>query len=326
VTGTGIGDNGQIVPSTLLATSEGFGSAGDLRINTNKLTVRDGAQVSVASTGSGRAGNLEITSGVLLLDNRGKLTAATTAGEGNINLRSFNSLILRRGSGITTNATGNNITGGNINIDAKNGFIVGVPGENSDISANSADFRGGNVTINASGIFGTQFRDAPTQESDITASGANPSLSGNVQINTFNIDPTSGLVELSSDLADQSRLIAQGCPASRGNTFTITGRGGLPPLPNEALRSNQTATVNWVTQGRRFLRAEVTNVVRAASPTGQATGVERGGITKVSGSKLPNQIVPATGWVINDKGDVTLIASTASSMPQSLTPTTCPAF
>lgn len=301
VTGTGIGRNGQIVPSTLLATSEGSGSAGDLRINTNKLTVRDGAAVSVASTGSRRAGNLEINSGVVLLDNQGKITADTTAGEGNINLRSLDLLILRRGSAITTNARGDNITGGNINIDAKNGFIVAAPGENSDISANSADFRGGNVTINAYGIFGTQFRDAPTLESEITATGANPFLSGNVQINTFNIDPTSGLVELSSDVVDQSRLIAQACPASRGDVFTITGRGGLPPLPSEALRSNQTATVNWVT-----LEPE-----------------RRGRITKVSNSKLPNQIVPATGWVINDKGEVTLIAA-ANTTPQSLTLTTCP--
>jgi large exoprotein involved in heme utilization and adhesion len=66
---------------------------------------------------------------VLLLDNQGKLTAATTGGEGNINLRSLNLLILRGGSAITTSATGNNITGGNINIDAKNGFIVAVLGK-----------------------------------------------------------------------------------------------------------------------------------------------------------------------------------------------------
>jgi filamentous hemagglutinin family protein len=290
------------IPATA---SDGFGSAGDLIINTNKLTVRDGAQVSVRSTGFGRAGNLEITSGVLLLDNQGKLTAETRAGEGNINLRSLN-LILRRGSAITTNARGNNITGGNINIDAKNGFIVAVRGENSDISANSADFRGGNVTIDASGIFGTQFRNAPTLESEITATGANPSLSGNVQINTPNLDPTRGLVKLSSDVVNQSRLIAQGCPASRGDVFIITGRGGLPPLPSEALRSNQTATINWVTQGER------------------KKGGEGGRITKVSGSKLANQIVPATGWVINDKGEVTLIASTANTTLQNLTPTTCP--
>ncbi|MCV3212886.1 filamentous hemagglutinin N-terminal domain-containing protein [Plectonema radiosum NIES-515] len=305
VTGSSRGGNGQIVRSTLLAASDGFGNAGDLIINTNKLTVRDGAQVSVSSTGFAPAGNLEITSGVLLLDNQGKLTAETRAGEGNINLRSLN-LILRRGSTITTNARGNNITGGNINIDAKNGFIVAVRGENSDISANSADFRGGNVTIDASGIFGTQFRNAPTLESEITATGANPSLSGNVQINTPNLDPTRGLVKLSSDVVNQSRLIAQGCPASRGDVFIITGRGGLPPLPSEALRSNQTATINWVTQGER------------------RKGGEGGRITKVSGSKLANQIVPATGWVINDKGEVTLIASTANTTLQNSTPTTCP--
>ncbi|MBW4476053.1 MAG: filamentous hemagglutinin N-terminal domain-containing protein [Tolypothrix brevis GSE-NOS-MK-07-07A] len=301
VTGTGIDRNGQIVRSNLLAASDGFGSAGDLRINTNKLTVRDGAAISVASTGFGNAGNLEITSDVILLDNQGKLTADTRAGEGNINLRSLN-LILRRGSAITTNATGNNITGGNINIDANNGFIVAFPGENSDISANSVDFRGGNVAIDASGIFGTQFRNALTLESDITATGANPSLSGNVQINTPDLDPTRGLLKLSSDFADQSHLIAQDCPANRGDVFIITGRGGLPPLPSEALRSNQTATVNWVTEGEG----------------------ER--ITKVSDSKLPNQIVPATGWVINDKGDVTLIASTTKTTPESLTSTTCPAL
>jgi filamentous hemagglutinin family protein len=307
VTGTGIDRNGQIVRSTLLAASDGFGGAGDLIINTNKLTVRDGAAISVASTGFGNAGNLEITSGLILLDNQGKLTADTRAGEGNINLRSLN-LILRRGSAITTNATGNNITGGNINIDAKNGFIVAFPGENSDISANSADFRGGNVAIDASGIFGTQFRNAPTLESDITATGANPSLSGNVQINTPDLDPTRGLLKLSSDVADQSHLIARGCPANRGDVFIITGRGGLPPLPSEALRSNQTATVNWVTQGE------------------SRRGGEGERITKVSDSKLPNQIVPATGWVINDKGDVTLIASTTKTIPESLTSTTCPAL
>ena len=168
-------------------------------------------------------------------------------------------------------------------------------------------FAAGNVTINATGIFGTQFRNAPTQESEITATGANPSLSGNVQINTPNLDPSRGLLELYSNLVDQSHLIAQGCPANRGDVFTITGRGGLPPLPNEVLRSNQTATVNWVTLGER----------------GRGGEGERGGITKVSGSKLPNQIVPATGWVINDNGDVTLIAS-ANTTFQSLTPTTCP--
>lgn len=119
---------------------------------------------------------------------------------------------------------------------------------------------------------------------DITAIfPQNAALSGQVNINTVNADPTSGLVELPDDIVDQSGLIAQGCAAKRGDVLIITGRGGLPSLPNQALRSHQTATIDWVTQG--------------------------GGEELVSDSKAQNQILPAIGWVINDKGDVTLIDS-----------------
>ncbi|MBD0303095.1 MAG: hypothetical protein ICV85_13255, partial [Tolypothrix sp. T3-bin4] len=77
---------------------------------------------------------------------------------------------------------------------------------------------------------------------------------------------------------------------------------------------------------------EVTNVVRAASPTGEATGVEterpgeRIRITKVSPFKLPNQMVAATGWLINNKGEVTLIASAPTIHGNKFlsSPTTCP--
>jgi large exoprotein involved in heme utilization and adhesion len=60
VIGTGIGREGQLVPSTLRAASEGAGNAGDLTIATGKLTVRDGAEVTVSGMRSGAAGNLEV--------------------------------------------------------------------------------------------------------------------------------------------------------------------------------------------------------------------------------------------------------------------------
>ena len=43
--------------------------------------------------------------------------------------------------------------------------------ENSDIIANARQSFGGRVSINAQGIFGTQFRDNSTLLSDITATG-----------------------------------------------------------------------------------------------------------------------------------------------------------
>ncbi|MFB2892300.1 filamentous hemagglutinin N-terminal domain-containing protein [Aerosakkonemataceae cyanobacterium BLCC-F50] len=309
VTGTGINAKGQVVPSTLLAESEGSGSAGDLKINTRALTIQNGAAVSVSNIGSGTTGDLQITANSLLLD-RGKLTAETTGGQGNIILNSGN-LILRRGSQITTNATGTNITGSNITINTD----VLAALENSDISANSLDFRGGNVQINASAIFGTQFRNANTSLSDITATGANSQLSGTVQINTPDVDPTSGLVELTVDVVDPTRLIATGCPAARGNSFTVTGRGGLPSLPSEPLRPNNTVLVDWVgdIQEQRNRDTEVQRTTLSATnyqlPTTQ---------------KNP-EIVEATGWIINEKGQVILIASAPTTANGSrLSPTTCP--
>ncbi|MFB2892960.1 filamentous hemagglutinin N-terminal domain-containing protein [Aerosakkonemataceae cyanobacterium BLCC-F50] len=297
VTGSGINTKGEVVPSTLLARSEGFGSAGDLRINTESLTVRDGAVVSVSNTGSGTTGDLQIKANNLLLDNQGKLTAETTGGQGNIILNSGN-LILRRGSQITTSARGTNITGSNIIINTD----VLAALKNSDISANSQDFRGGNVRINASGIFGTQLRDRNTSLSDITATGASSQLNGTVQINTPDVDPNSGLIELSVDFVDPTQLIATGCPANQGNSFTVTGRGGLPPLPNEPLRPNNTISVDWVDNTQEQRSREIQEQ-RVNSPTTNYP---------IPTTQENSEIVEATGWVRNDKGQVILISSTPS--------------
>ncbi|MEG4594941.1 hypothetical protein QUB00_24470, partial [Microcoleus sp. F8_C2] len=57
----GTSANGQS-PSGLVAQSYGSGDAGDLRINTQRLLVRDGAEVSAATRrGSGKGGSLQIT-------------------------------------------------------------------------------------------------------------------------------------------------------------------------------------------------------------------------------------------------------------------------
>ena len=59
---------------------------------------------------------------------------------------------------------------------------------------------GGRVTITATGIFGLEFRLAETPEtSDITAtSNLGPEFNGQVILNTPEVDPTSGLTELSA--------------------------------------------------------------------------------------------------------------------------------
>ncbi|MBD2075654.1 filamentous hemagglutinin N-terminal domain-containing protein [Phormidium sp. FACHB-592] len=49
------------VPSSVSAKSEGSGDAGELRINTRRLRVQDGAQVGAGTFGQGKGGSLQIT-------------------------------------------------------------------------------------------------------------------------------------------------------------------------------------------------------------------------------------------------------------------------
>jgi large exoprotein involved in heme utilization and adhesion len=99
------------------------------------------------------------------------ITAAAAGGDkGNITIESQD-IQMRRGSAITTNATGAS-AGGNIIINTDTLAAL----ENSDITANALNNRGGNVSINAQGIFGTEFRPQLTPNSDITATGAEATI------------------------------------------------------------------------------------------------------------------------------------------------------
>ncbi|KAB8315422.1 filamentous hemagglutinin N-terminal domain-containing protein [Tolypothrix campylonemoides VB511288] len=269
------------------------GQGGSIGIITDQLIIRDGAQVTVSSANSGTAGSLIVEADSIRLDDKAKISADTRGGGGNINLRS-SLLGLRRGSSITTNAQGSNIPGGNITIDAKNGFVVAVPKENSDIRADSTEFFGGNVTINAFGIFGIQFRDVESDKtSDITATGVSREFSGTVELNTPDIDLNSALINLPSVPVDTQ--VAQGCnsPNYAQSSFIITGRGGLPPNPKDILTPDA-VEVDWVTLNPNIDNRKSPSVSTPTKPT-------------------PEPIVEATGWVFNAKGQVVFTASAPTS-------------
>ncbi|MBW4456809.1 MAG: filamentous hemagglutinin N-terminal domain-containing protein [Nostoc indistinguendum CM1-VF10] len=302
-----------LVASGLAADAQSIstGDAGDLTIKTNTLLVQDEAAITVESLGTGTAGNMTLNASSIRLDNNALLSGNTQSAkvdpdreQATININS-KILIMSRNSNIFTNATGENVIGGNINIDTD--FLIGF--KNSDISANSTNFRGGNVRINAQGIFGIQFRDvASDTTSDITATGANPEFSGSVELNTPDVDPNSGLVELPTVAVDTQ--IAQGCysPGYAQNSFIITGRGGLPPNPREAFSSN-VVRPEWATLGP-------SNDINS-----QQTIKEKPPI-----SPPPAPIVEATGWGTNTKGEIVLTANASTGTPHKSwqqSPVTC---
>ncbi|MEH1816815.1 MAG: filamentous hemagglutinin N-terminal domain-containing protein [Nostoc sp.] len=316
----GTSANGQFL-SGLGASSEpnSTGNAGDFTLITNTLLVRDGAKVTVQSLGTGTAGNMTLNARSIRLNNNASLSATTRSPKFDPNIEqarikiNSNDLIISRNSNIITDATGANVIGGNINIDAD--VLAGF--ENSDITANSTDFRGGNVKINTKGIFGLQFQDiASPNTSDITATGATRELSGNVRITTPDIDPTRGLVELPINLVDASRQISNACtPGTRQfqNTFVATGRGGLPMSPTEPLQDSSTVS-GWVR-----LRPKSENLANT-TPVPKSTAVS----TTPIAATIP--IVEASGWVIDRKGNIELVAQVPQLNPHSpwQTPASCP--
>jgi large exoprotein involved in heme utilization and adhesion len=227
----------------------------------------------------------------IYLNNQGSISADTSGGGGNINLRSP-LILLRNGSSISTNARGSNILGGNIDINTDN--LVAVPKEDSDITANSQDFRGGNITVRASGIFGIDFREQLTPLSDITATGVSEEFIGTVEFITPGIDPARGLAELPIEVVDATDAIAQGCPANEGNSFVVTGRGGLPPNPEQQLDDD----AEWLDR-RRLVVAQQTRHPTPDTPTAY-----------IKKTTSPTPIIEATGWQMSPTGQVLLVAAT----------------
>jgi filamentous hemagglutinin family protein len=267
--------------SILTTTSErsAVGNAGDITINASDLVISDNGQVSLSSRGIGNAGSLTVTANSIKLDNRGKISGDTTAGEGNITLNSGD-LILRRNSSITTDATGR-ADGGNININTDN--LVAF--ENSKITANAQQGYGGNVIITTKG---SRFLSPNSVISATSERG--PQFSGIVRFNTPDIDPSQGLFELTETVIDPAQQIAQHpCIKGFGSSFTITGRGGLPTDPNKIL-TNDNVRVDLV--------KPVTNTT---------ANLTTASVAQPPKNPPVKRIIPAQGWIFNEKGEVLLV-------------------
>jgi filamentous hemagglutinin family protein len=268
------------------AEPESTGKGGELTVNADNLTIRDGATIDVRSESTEAAGDLIINAPNIFLDNQATLNANTTAGEGDIILNTED-LRLRNNSNITTNATGE-ATGGNIEINTETLTAL----ENSDISANAEDAFGGRVIINADGILGAVFRDQQSRFSDITAtSELGPEFSGTVELNT-ELDPSSGLIDLSQTVVDPSDLIAQEfCRQRGGSEFVVTGKGGLAADPNDKADGNQ-------------IEVDLVEPV----PSQPRNSSQRPSETEDNQPISSLDIIPARGWIRDENGDVILVS------------------
>jgi large exoprotein involved in heme utilization and adhesion len=288
-------------------TSGSAGNGGNISVFTAKdIKVRSSAEISVDSQGTGTGGNIELAADNLSLDNQARISAETFSTDGgNITLTLADLLLLSGGSQISTTAGTADAGGDGGNITINTDFIVAEG--NSDITANAFLGRGGNVDITTQGIFGLEFRENLTPLGDITAS-SQFGLSGTVVINNPNVDPSSGLINLPEPKDDPSDRVIVGCAASEGNSFTLTGRGGLPADPVAPIRG-QTLLSDF----RDFTPNPQNNVTGQPAPSPRSTTrvAPTPSLPQPSAQKVRPPIVRATGWRVNKRGTVELIAASS---------------
>ncbi|MEI2578457.1 S-layer family protein [Scytonema sp. PRP1] len=256
------------------------GSAQNVTINTGELRVTDGGQVTVRNQGSGNAGNARINARSILLDNAGSITGATQSGEGGNIILETGSLQIRRSSQISAQAGGTG-NGGNITITGNSPADSVVLLENSKITANAFEGRGGNIQINTQGLF-------VCPECQISAT-SQLGLDGAVQFITPDIAANQEAIDVPQEIVQPEEVVAQVCTAKKEqdrSEFTITGRGGLPPRPSEPLSSKALVS---------FEPSPAENISRSMRT-----------VEEPETSELPP---PALGWYVNAKGTVVLSAN-----------------
>jgi filamentous hemagglutinin family protein len=168
-------------PSRLFFDSFGIGDAGVLTVNTNQLLIRDGGQVSAATSGAGRGGILDIqaaesvqVSGMsgnfassLFFDSRGTGDArgiSMTTGQFNV----------ENGGQVTVSGSGSG-EAGDLEITANTILI------NNQAKLQATNTSGaGTIRINTQGL-------TVQNGSEITASGTGTGVSGNVEISADSI-------------------------------------------------------------------------------------------------------------------------------------------
>lgn len=121
---------------------------------------------------------------------------------------------------------GTTANGGNIIINANNNIIQL---ENSDITANAIQGRGGNIIINTQGIF-------KTSDSHILAASER-GINGIVDITTPDTNQDNSLNKQPSNFISADAVMASSCIVRKtaNGAFVVTGNNGLAELPSDNL-------------------------------------------------------------------------------------------
>lgn len=322
------------------------GSAGNIKIAAEKLSLRDGLEISTTATASGNGGNITIDAESIELFGtftsegmtRGGLIAASSTevfgqpqnsgSSGNIQITTDN-LSIQNGASIDVQSFGTG-RAGNLSIEARDDIVLDNRGT---ISAATNSGTGGNISLQADNIFWLG-------GSTTTATARGNADGGNIDLQADN------LVAL-----EASRLTAE-ANAGRGGNINVNTRGLFiceECLVSASSRLGIDGIINITTLNPNpeleviDVPIELTQpeeaVVLACSATANnpssLTIGGRGGLaprpTEMATSKAIAEFAassdeisteetqlppPARNWYVNERGTVVLTARSAGSTPQ----------
>ena len=289
--------------------------SGNININADRLTLQNGSIINATTSSRFDGGQIDINSQVLELLGGGVLQTATDGNgdAGDIFLNVSNGIVLNGNNvpakppgftfdepvldnlagktGIFANVNEDTLSsGGNIFIDS--GFIIAFPNGNSDIIANARRGQGGNITIDAE-LLGIKPRSRDASTNDINASSEVSGLDGNIVIRSLDSDLVQKPGELRNNFVEIEQTTAQVCQTNREaaakNVFTIEGRGGIRPIPDAPLDSQNI-----------FIGEDLAKSQPVSPPTLKTA---RGTIQPARGIAVTESGVILTAYRTNNAGD-----------------------
>ena len=231
--------------------STGVGKGGTIDITTGSFALTNGAQLSALTKGQENAGNVTIDARDQVQLNNGEIftnatSNATSAEGGNVTIAAKD-IRLRNNSFIRTDLSSGQGSGGNITLTANTILAL----ENSDILAFASEGKGGNISFHTKAFLSDPlYRPTPPTTDPVTFDSLRNN--GRVDVNASGVVSgaitgvpdisfiQNSLTELPQNLINPNVLIANSCIArssKQQGTFTITGAGGLPNRPGDAVLS-----------------------------------------------------------------------------------------
>ena len=343
---SGTSSNPGFVPG-ISSSSYSQGIAGDIKISTDRLTIRDGTEIAAVAEDSGDGGNLTIDAGSIELTgtsseslNRGGLLAASGRGSfgqlpgsgssGNIEITTKN-LSVDNFASVDVQSVGTG-SAGDLSIVAESISLD----NGGTISAAANAGTGGNIKIVADNIFWLG-GSTTTATARGTANGGNINLQANnllaLESSKLTADASTGRGG-NVNIATEGLFVCETCQVSASSQLGIDGVVNIDTLnPNPNLEA-----VNVPIQ----LTQPEEAVVLACSATAEdnsssLTIVGRGGLTPRPSEVLNSKAIaefetvpaklekaavatplpaPARSWYVNPQGAVVLTARPNASSPQ----------